>query len=70
MALVLEVRRFFCTADLEAPYVAMLLEEGRLIEQLAYYPTAEAAVAAGMAWVGEHRADAEPAVAVMVVPDP
>ena len=70
MALTLEVRRFPCTANLDKPYLAMLMEDGQLIEQFAYFPDAEAAIAVGLAWVREHRADTEPTVAVVVVPDP
>ena len=70
MAMTLEIRRFPCTANLEAPYVAALTENGNMVEQFAYFPDAEAAIAAGLAWVREHRADAESTVAVVVLPDP
>ncbi|NJM12391.1 MAG: hypothetical protein HC889_11360 [Synechococcaceae cyanobacterium SM1_2_3] len=68
MAITVEARRYFCTANLEAPYVATLMEGGQLLNQMAYYPNAESAIAAGLAWVAEHRADAE--TTVVVIPDP
>jgi hypothetical protein len=70
MALTLEVSRYFCTANLEKPYVVMLMEHGQLLEQMAYYPSAEAAIAAGLAWVHEHRPESEAKVSVIVAPDP
>lgn len=68
MKITLEVRRYFCTANLEAPYVATLMDGSELLNQMAYYPSVEAAIAAGLAWIGEHCADAE--TTVVVVPDP
>jgi hypothetical protein len=70
MAITLEIRRFFCTANLDEPYVATLMEDGQLLEQMAYYPNADAAIAAGLAWVREHRADDDATVAISVMPDP
>jgi hypothetical protein len=70
MALTLEVSRFFCTANLEAPYVVMLMDQGQLLEQMAYYPSAESAIAAGLAWVRAHRPESEAQVSVVVAPDP
>ena len=70
MALTLEVSRYFCTANLEAPYIATLMDQGQLLEQMAYYPDAAAAVAAGLAWVREHRPESEAEVSVVVGPDP
>lgn len=68
MTITVEVRRYFCTANLDAPYVATVMEGGQLLNQMAYYPNPESAITAGLAWVGEHRADAE--TTVVVVPDP
>lgn len=68
MAVTLEVNHFFCTAGLDKPYVAMLLEDGRLIEQLAYSSSAEAAIEAGLRLAREHSGDPEPAVTVKVAP--
>lgn len=68
MALTLEIRRYFCTANLEAPYVATVMEDGQLLNQMAYYPSTESAIAAGLAWIGEHRAPTE--TTLVVVPDP
>ncbi len=70
MTLTLEVSRYFCTANLEAPYIATLMDQGQLLAQLAYYPSAEAAVDAGLAWVREHRPESEAEVSVVVAPDP
>lgn len=70
MAFTLEVSRFFCTANLEAPYVVTLMENGALLAQRAYYPSAEAAIAAGLVWVREHRPECEADLSVVVAPDP
>jgi|GEM_PF-3119644 hypothetical protein len=70
MALTLEVCRYFCTANLEKPYVVTLMDRGQLLEQMAYYSSAEMAIAAGLAWVREHRPESEAEVSVIVAPDP
>jgi hypothetical protein len=70
MALTLEVSRFSCNANLEKPYVVMLMDQGQLLEQMAYYPSAEAAVAAGLAWVREHRPESETQVSIVEASDP
>jgi hypothetical protein len=67
MALTLEVHHFPCTAGLDKPYVATLLEDGRLIQQLAYYPSAEAAIEAGLKLARE-RGDPDVPVTVRVAP--
>jgi hypothetical protein len=48
----------------------MLMDQGQLLEQMAYYPSAEAAVAAGLAWVREHRPESETQVSIIEAPDP
>lgn len=68
MALTLEVSRFSCNANLEKPYVVMLMDQGQLLEQMAYYPNAETAITAGLAWVREHHPESE--VSIIVAPDP
>lgn len=70
MKLTLEIQKFFCTTNLDAPYVAALFEGGRLIEQFAYYSSTEAAIDAGMAYVRDHYPDGQPEVQVKVAPDP
>lgn len=70
MKLTLEIQKFFCTTNLDAPYVAALFEGGRLIEQFAYYSSSEAAVDAGMAYVRQHYQDVHPEVSIKVTPDP
>lgn len=70
MTLTLEIQRFFCTANLDKPYVAALFENGHLIEQFAYFSNAEAATTAGMAYVRDHYEDFQPEVAVTIFPDP
>lgn len=68
MALTLEVHHFPCTAGLDKPYVATLLEDGHLIAQLAYYPSAEAAIEAGLKLARERGSDPNPPVTVRVAP--
>lgn len=69
MALILGGCRFFCAAGLDQPYVAMLLENGRLIEQLTCNPSAEAAIEAGLQQTRcEHSSDPNPLVTVKVTP--
>jgi hypothetical protein len=71
MKLTLEIQKFFCTTNLDAPYVAALFEDGRLVEQFAYYSSAEAATDAGMAYVRDHYRDAQPdEVQIEVAPEP
>lgn len=70
MKLTLEIYKFFCTTNLDAPYVAVLFEDGRLVEQFAYYSSTESATDAGMAYIHDHYRDGQPEIQIKVALDP